>query len=54
MKEFGEWDFDSPPFTDLGGYDEAARVFGGRAALAGMLESLNAAVFARDSRPPAE
>ncbi len=54
MEGFGEWDFDSPPFADLGGYDEAERVFGGRAALEGMLESLNAAVFARDSRPPAE
>ena len=54
MEEFGEWDFDSPPFADLGGYAAAERVFGGRAALAGLLESLNAAVFARDSRPPAE
>ena len=54
MERFGEWDFDSPPFADLGGYDEAERVFGGRAALEGMLESLNAAVFARDSRPSAE
>ena len=42
---FWDYDLDSHPFTGLGGYDQAARVFGGRDALDLVLGSLNVAVF---------
>ena len=45
MERFGDYDFDGHPFDGRGGYAEAERVFGGRAALERLLESLNAAVF---------
>ena len=42
---FWDYDLDSHPFTGLGGYDQAVRVFGGRDALELVLGSLNVAVF---------
>ena len=43
----GFWDYhlDVHPFTGLGGYDQAVRIFGGRAALDLVLGTLNVAVF---------
>ncbi len=45
MDGFWDYDFDSHPFTGIGGYDGAARVFGGREALDLLLGGLNVAVF---------
>ncbi len=45
MDAFGEWDFDGHPFTALGGYDQARRVFGGEQSLEQLITGLNAAVF---------
>ena len=45
MDGFWDYDFDSHPFTGIGGYDGAARVFGGRDALDLLLGGLNVAVF---------
>ena len=45
MERFGDYDFDGHPFDGLGGYAEAERVFGGRAALERLIASLNAALF---------
>ena len=45
MERFADYDFDSDPFTALGGYAEAERIFGGPEALETVLASLNAAVF---------
>ena len=42
---FWDYDLDSHPFAGLGGYDQAAQVFGGRDALDLVLGALNAAVF---------
>ena len=42
---FWDYDLDLHPFTGLGGYDQAVRVFGGRDALDLVLGSLNVAVF---------
>ena len=42
---FWDYDLDSHPFAGLGGYDQAARIFGGRDALDLVLGSLNVAVF---------
>ena len=42
---FWDYDLDTHPFTGLGGYDQAMRVFGGRDALDLVLGSLNVAVF---------
>ena len=42
---FWDYDLDSHPFAGLGGYDQAARVFGGREALDLVLGTLNVAVF---------
>ena len=42
---FWDYDLDSHPFAGLGGYDQAARVFGGRDALDLVLGTLNVAVF---------
>ena len=39
--------FDAHPFAGLGGYDQAARVFGGAAALDRLISGFNAAVFGR-------
>ncbi|MYI18949.1 MAG: restriction endonuclease subunit R, partial [Acidimicrobiia bacterium] len=45
MDAFGDYDFDEHPFTGLGGYDQARRVFGGQSALDHLIASFNAAVF---------
>ena len=45
MDSFGDYDFDTHPFAGLGGYDQAARVFGGTASLDRLIASVNAAVF---------
>ena len=45
IESFWDYDLDSHPFTGLGGYDQAVRVFGGRGALELVLGSLNVAVF---------
>ena len=48
IESFWDYDLDSHPFTGLGGYDQAVRVFGGRDALDLVLGSLNVAVFDDD------
>ncbi len=45
MTGFGEYDFDAHPFSALGGYDQARRVFGGEGPLARLIAGFNAAVF---------
>ena len=45
MTGFGEYDFDAHPFSALGGYDQARRVFGGDGPLARLIAGFNAAVF---------
>ena len=45
IDEFWDYDLDLHPFTGLGGYDQAVRVFGGRDALDLVLGTLNVAVF---------
>ena len=47
---FWDYDLDSHPFAGLGGYDQAARIFGGRDALDLVLGSLNVAVFDDNGR----
>ena len=42
---FWDYDLDLHPFTGLGGYDQAVRVFGGRDALDLVLGTLNVAIF---------
>ncbi len=45
MDTFGDYDFDEHPFTGLGGYEQARRVFGGQSALDRLFAGFNAAVF---------
>ncbi len=45
MTAFGDYDFDAHPFSALGGYDQARRVFGGEEPLARLIAGFNAAVF---------
>ena len=45
MDTFGDYDFDEHPFTGLGGYEQARRVFGGQSALDRLIAGFNAAVF---------
>ncbi|MCY4151171.1 MAG: DEAD/DEAH box helicase family protein [Aestuariivita sp.] len=45
MGTFGGWDFDEHPFSALGGYDQARRVFGGEQSLDNLIASFNAVVF---------
>ena len=45
---FWDYDLDSHPFSGLGGYGQAVRVFGGRDALDLVLGTLNVAVFDGD------
>ena len=45
MSSFEDYDFDTHPFAGLGGYDRAARVFGGQEALSLLLAGFNTAVF---------
>lgn len=47
MDTFGEWDFDEHPFTALGGYAEARRVFGGEQSLEKLIAGFNATVFGK-------
>ena len=49
MEALGGWDFDEHPFTALGGYDQARRVFGGEESLDRLIAGFNAAVFGRRS-----
>ncbi len=55
MEAFGDYDFDEHPFTALGGYDQARRVFGGEASLGKLIAGFNAVVFGgrREARAPA-
>ncbi len=45
MDAFGEWNFDEHPFTTLGGYTRARRVFGGEDSLGRLIAGFNAVVF---------
>ncbi len=45
MKRFGDYDFDDHPFTALGGYSQARRVFGGEDSLARLIAGINETVF---------
>ena len=45
MDTLGEWVFDEHPFSALGGYNQARRVFGGEKSLGRLIAGLNAAVF---------
>lgn len=45
MDAFGDWDFDEHPFSALGGYNQARRVFGGEQSLDNLIASFNAVVF---------
>ena len=47
IESFGDYDFDEHPFTALGGYDQARRVFGGEESLGELIAGFNAAVFGR-------
>jgi len=49
MDSFGDYDLDGHPFSALGGYDQARRVFGGEEALCEVIAGFNAAVFDRAS-----
>ncbi len=42
---FGDYDLDEHPFTTLGGYDQARRVFGGEKSLNRLIAGFNAVVF---------
>ena len=45
MDRFGDYDFDDHPFANLGGYEQAARVFGGKVSLGRLIADFNAVVF---------
>ncbi|MYA17164.1 MAG: restriction endonuclease subunit R [Gammaproteobacteria bacterium] len=47
IETFGDYDFDEHPFTALGGYDQARRVFGGEESLGILIAGFNVAVFGR-------
>ena len=47
IESFGDYDFDEHPFTTLGGYDQARRVFGGEESLGRLIAGFNAVVFGR-------
>ena len=47
IEAFGDYDFDEHPFSVLGGYDQARRVFGGEESLERLIAGFNAAVFGR-------
>ena len=53
MDAFGGWDLDEHPFSALGGYDQARRVFGGKKSLERLIAGFNASVLKRD-RPDTE
>ncbi|HUX64754.1 DEAD/DEAH box helicase family protein [Sulfuricella sp.] len=48
MDEFSVGHFAFHPFSQLGGYPQAVRVFGGEERLEALIDSLNAAVFGHD------
>jgi type I restriction enzyme R subunit len=48
MDEFSTGHFAFHPFSQLGGYPQAVRVFGGEKRLEALIDSLNAAVFGQD------
>ena len=54
IESFGDYDFDEHPFTALGGYDQARRVFGGEESLGRLIAGFNAVVFGRadPTNPP--
>ena len=45
IEAFGDYDFDEHPFSVLGGYDRARRVFGGEASPGRLFARFNVAVF---------
>ncbi len=45
MDGIGAWTLDEHPFSTLGGYDQARRVFGGEESLGKLIAGINAAVF---------
>ena len=47
MNSLGNYNFDEHPFSVLGGYDQARRVFGGEESLGTLIAGFNAAVFGR-------
>ncbi|MYB20079.1 MAG: restriction endonuclease subunit R [Holophagales bacterium] len=47
MEIIGAWNLDEHPFSALGGYDQAQRVFGGEDSLRRLIAGVNAAVFGR-------
>ena len=47
IETFGDYDLDEHPFTTLGGYDQARRVFGGEESLGRLIAGFNAVVFGR-------
>ena len=47
IEAFGDYDFDEHPFSVLGGYDQARRVFGGEESLGRLIAGFNAAVFGK-------
>lgn len=48
VERLGEWDFDRHPFSTLGGYDQARRVFGGDDSVSKMIVDFNRSVFEQD------
>ena len=53
MVAFGDYDFDDHPFTALGGFEQARRVFGGQSDLDRLIAGFNAAVFGPEGAPGA-
>ena len=45
IESLGDYDFEEHPFTALGGYDQARRVFGGEESLARLIAGFNTTVF---------
>lgn len=45
IESVGDYDFDEHPFTALGGYEQARRVFGGEELLGRLIAGFNSAVF---------
>ncbi|MBZ0097138.1 MAG: restriction endonuclease subunit R, partial [Sulfuricella sp.] len=52
MDEFSTGHFAFHPFSQLGGYPQAVRVFGGEERLEALIDSLNATVFGHDDGQP--